>query len=89
MGFYWIELLEKSLVKKKISRSDMTTLTISKKGNIMKIAKFLKKPSLLIKDVSETVKKEAKQQKGGFIHMLISTLGASLLRNMLAGKGVI
>ena len=55
----------------------------------MKIAKFLKKPSLLIKDVSETVKKEAKQQKGGFIHMLISKLGASLLRNMLAGKGVI
>ena len=89
MGFYWIELLEKSLVKKKISRSDMTTLIISKKGNIMKIAKFLKKPSLLIKDVSETVKKEAKRQKGGFIHMLISTLGASLLRNMLAGKGVI
>ena len=55
----------------------------------MKIDKSLKKPSLLIKDISETVKEQAKQQKGGFIHMLISTLGASLLRNMLAGKGVI
>ena len=57
--------------------------------DIMKIDKSLKKPSLLIKDISETVKEQAKQQKGGFIHMLISTLGATLLRNMLAGKGVI
>ena len=70
----------------------MTRLIISKKKemkDIMKIDKSLKKPSLLIKDISETVKEQAKQQKGGFIHMLISTLGASLLRNMLAGKGVI
>ena len=84
--------MEKSLVKKRISRSGMTRLIISKKKemkDIMKIDKSLKKPSLLIKDISETVKEQAKQQKGGFIHMLISTLGASLLRNMLAGKGVI
>ena len=70
----------------------MTRLISSKKKemkDIMKIDKSLKKPSLLIKDISETVKEQAKQQKGGFIHMLISTLGASLLRNMLAGKGVI
>ena len=39
--------------------------------------------------VSETIKDEAKEQKGWFLSMLLDTLGASLLGNMLAGKGVI
>ena len=37
--------------------------------------------------MSETIKNEAKEQKGGFLSMLLGTLGASLLGNMLAGKG--
>ena len=39
--------------------------------------------------VSETIKNEAKKQKGVFLSILLGTLGASLLGNMLAGKGVI
>ena len=43
----------------------------------------------MIKDVSETIKNEAKEQKGGFLRMLLGTLRASLLGNLLTGKGTI
>ena len=43
---------------------------------------------LLIKGNSETIRNEAKEQTGGFLGMLLGTLSASLLGNMLAGKGV-
>ena len=57
--------------------------------DIIKIVKSLEESCLLIKPVSETTKKEAKEQKGGFIGVLLDTLGASLLRNALAGKGIV
>ena len=53
----------------------------------MKIVKSLKDSGLLLKGVSETIQNEAKEQKGGFLSMLLGTLGASLLGNILAGKG--
>ena len=43
----------------------------------------------MIKGVSETIKNEAKEQKRGFLSLLLSTLGASLLGNLLEGKGTI
>ena len=52
----------------------------------MKSVNSLKKSGLLIKDVSETSKNEAKEQKGGFLGILLKTLGASLLENLLTGK---
>ena len=54
----------------------------------IKIIKFLEYSSLLLKGVSETVQNEAREQKGGFLSMLLGTLGASLLGNILAGKGI-
>ena len=54
----------------------------------MKINKSLEDPGLLIKGVNETIKNEEKEQKGEFLGMLLDTLGASLLGNMMAGKGV-
>ena len=54
----------------------------------MKIVESLEDSGSLLKGVSETIQNEAKEQKGGFISMLLGTLGASLLRNMLAGKGM-
>ena len=57
-------------------------------NDIMKIVKFLEESGFLIKGVSEKIKNEAKEQTGGFLRMLLATLGASLLGNMLAGKGV-
>ena len=54
----------------------------------MKIVKFLEKPDLLMKRISQTIENIAKERKGGFLGMLVGTLGANLLGNLLAGKGV-
>ena len=56
--------------------------------DIIKIVKSIEDSGLLLKWVSETVQNEAKEQKGGFISMLLGTLGASLLENVSAGKGI-
>ena len=58
-------------------------------GDTMKIVKSLDESGLLIKGVIETIKNEAKEEKGGFLGILLGTLGAILLRNLLAGKGTI
>ena len=41
-----------------------------------------------MKGVTESVQNEVKEQKGGFLRMLLGTLGVSLLGNLLKGKGV-
>ena len=75
---------------KKILGSGMTAFTISNKemDNIMKIVKSLEDSGLLIKSVSKTIKNEAKERKGEFLSMLLRTLGATLLGNLLTGKKV-
>ena len=57
--------------------------------DIIRIVKYLEDSGLLLKGVSETIKNEGKEQKGGFLSMLLGTLGGSLIGNILAGKGVI
>ena len=42
----------------------------------------------MLKGASETVQNEARVQKGGLLSMLLSTLGTSLLGNILAGRGM-
>ena len=76
---------------KKILVSGATTLTISNNEmeNAMKIVISLEDSGLLLKGVSETIQNEAKEQKGGFLSMLLCTLGASLLGNLLTGRAVI
>ena len=78
-------------IKKLLGSGHNTTLIISddEMKDILKIVKFLEDSGLLLEGVSETIKNEAKEQKGGFISMLLGTLGKSLLGNMLADKGVI
>ena len=49
----------------------------------------LEKSRLLIKEISETIKNEAKEQKGGILGILLGTLAASILENALTEKGVI
>ena len=51
--------------------------------------KSLEEPGLLIKGVSQTIKNEVNKQKGGFLSMLLGTLGASLSGNILTGKRTI
>ena len=58
-------------------------------NDIMKIVKSVEESGLLIKVVSETIKNEAKEQKGEFPRMLLGTLGASLLGNLLTDKETI
>ena len=58
-------------------------------NDITKIVISLEKSSLLIKGISKTIKNEAKEQKGGFFSMLLCTLSAGLLANLLTGKGTI
>ena len=57
-------------------------------GDIIKMVKSLEDSGLLLKWVIETVQDEVKEQKEGFLSMLLGTLGASLLGNLLTGKGV-
>ena len=78
-------------IHKKMTGSGSTTLIISNEemNDIMKTVNSLEKYGLLIKDVSQTIKNEAKEQKGGFLGILLGTLGASLLGNLLIGKGTI
>ena len=65
-----------------------STLTIlnGEMNDIMKIVQSLEESSLLIKGVSETIKNEAKEQKGEFLGMLLDTAGASLLGYLLNAK---
>ena len=82
-------------IKKKMLGSGVTTLIISndEMNDILKIVKSLENSGLLLKGVSETIQHEAKEQRGGFLSMLLGTLGASLLGDILSkglsGKGVI
>ena len=49
----------------------------------------LEDSNILLKGVTKTIKNETKEQKEGFLSMLLGTLGASLLGNLLAGKGIV
>ena len=75
--------------------SGAATLIISndEMDDILKIAKSFENSGVLLKGVSETIQHEAKEQRGGFLSMLLRTLGASLLGDELSkglsGKGVI
>ena len=66
------------------------TLIISNNeiDDIIKVIKSLEDSDLLLKGVTETVQNEINEQKGGFLSMLLGTLGASLLGNLLTGRGV-
>ena len=55
--------------------------------DLIKIVKSLEDSGLLLKGVTESVQNEVKEQKGGFLNMLLGTLCASLLGNFLTGKG--
>ena len=75
---------------KKILGSGTTTQITSndEMEDIMKIVKSLEDTGIFLKGVTETVQNEVKEQKGRFLSMLLVKLGASLLGNILAGKGL-
>ena len=78
-------------IHKKILGSGTTTLIISNEeiNDIMKIVQALENSNILLKGVTKTIENETKEQKGRFLSMLLGTLGASLLGNLLTGKGTV
>ena len=80
-------------IQKKIhgsGRPSSTSLIISNKkmNDIMKIAQALEDSNILLKVVTKTIKNKTIKLKGGFLSMLLSTLGARLLGNLLSGKRI-
>ena len=72
---------------KNIHGSGGTALIISNEGmnDIMKI-QALEDSNILLKGITKTIKNEAREEKRGFLSMLLGTLGASLLGNLLTEK---
>ena len=77
-------------IQKKMYCSGITTLIISNDDidDLIKIVTALEEHDVLLKGTSKTIKNETKEQRGGFLRMLLGTLGASLLGNLLTGKGL-
>ena len=76
-------------IQKKIHGSGVKLIIEQEDMNIMKIIEALENSGTLLKRVSKTIENETKEQTGGFLSMLLGTLGASLLGNLLTGgKGI-
>ena len=77
-------------IQKKIHGSGVKLIIEEEDMNdIMKIIVALENSGILLKGVSKTIENETKEQRGGFLSMLLGTLGASLLGNLLtSGKGI-
>ena len=98
LGFLGLTVASSAIdagVQKNIYGSGTTTLVISNEemNDIMKIVKALEDSNILLKGATKTIKNETKEQKGGFSSMLLGTLGASLLGDLLtknlSGKGTV
>ena len=78
-------------IQKKIHGSGVKLIIEQEDMNdIMKVIKGLENSGILLKGVSKTIENETKEQRGGFLSMLLGTLGASLLVNLLTGgKGIV
>ena len=77
-------------IQKKIHCSGVKLIIEQEDMNdIMKIIEALENSGILLKGVSKTIENETKEQRGGFLRMLLGTLGASLFGNLLTGgKGI-
>ena len=76
-------------IQKKIHGSRIKLIIEEDMQDTIKIIKELENSDILLKGVSKTVENEIKEQRGGFLSMLLGTLGASLLGYLLTGKGII
>ena len=85
-----VSAADAGIQKKILGFGNMTALIISNDEieDIIKTVKSLEDCGLLLKGVTETVQNEVKEQKGEFLDMLLGTLGASLLGNLLTCKGI-
>ena len=76
-------------IQKKIHGSGVKLIIEQEDMNdIMKIIEALENSGILLKGITKTIENETKEQRGGFLSMLLGTFGASLLGNLLTGKGI-
>ena len=76
--------------KKKLGCGNTTLITSNEEmNNIMRIVQAPEDSNILLKGVTKTIENETKEQKGEFLSMLLGTLGATLLGNLLTGKGIV
>ena len=68
--------------------SSLASISNEEMNDIIKIVQALEDSNVLLKGVTKTIKGETKEQKGGLLRMLLGTLGASLLGDLLSGKGI-
>ena len=87
LGLTAVTSARDATIKKKIFGLGVTGLIISNE-DMDYIMKISRKICFIVKSLSKTIKNKAKEQKGGFIWILLGTLGASLLGNLSTGKGV-
>ena len=84
--------LDAGIQKKKIKIHGSGTITLiisnDEMNDIIKIIEALEDSNILLKGVTKTIKNETKEQKGGFLSMLLGTLGVRLLGDLLTGKGI-
>ena len=74
-------------IQKKIHGSGVKLIIEQEDMNdVMKVIKTLENSGILLKGVSKTIENETKEQRGGFLSMLLGTLGASLLGNLSTGE---
>ena len=79
------------IIQKKIHGSGVKLIIEQEDMNdIMKIIEALENSGILLKGVTKTIENKTKEQRGGFLSMLLGTLGASLFGNLLTGrKGIV
>ena len=76
--------------KKILGSGNHTTLIISNDDlkDFLKVVKLLENNGILLEEITKTVKNEVKEEKGGFLSILLSVHGSSLLTSMVTGKGI-
>ena len=75
--------------KKKHGSGNSTLIISNEEMDDIKIIQALEDSNILWKGITKTIKNKTKKQKGGFLSILLGTLGASLLGNILTGKGIV
>ena len=74
--------------KQRITTTTALIIPNDEMEDVIKIAKFFKYSGLLVKGVSETIPNKAKEQKGGFLSMLLGALVLSFIEEMLGVKRI-
>ena len=77
------------LKKKKWKYKKTLTISNEEMNDIMKTLQALQDSNIFPKGVTKTIKNKTKEEEGGSLSMLLGTLGASLLGNLLTGKGIV